>query len=189
MRGNAMGYDTMKSARAGVPLWMLAVVAVVCLMVGGGVGLLLGGPSSTPAAAPDPAVSPTATASPSGSPSPSSSVAPPEIGSDDTAGSGTAKKPEATARTFVAGWLATNEIKREKLLRQAATRFLADELMVTANEAIPRTKLTGMQRLSGSDLSAEYVATLASGDRVLLSLSPDPEASSGWLVTAVEPWE
>lgn len=191
MRHDAMGYDTMKSAGGGVPVWMLGLVGVVCLLVGGAVGLLVGGSSepeaaSTPSAASSPAPSVTPS---SATPSKSAASVSPQTGTDDSTPTTRSDRDKATARTFMAGWLATDAQKREKLLQRSATTSLAGELMVTAQESIPRTKLTGVERLGGSDLSAEFVATLASGDKVLLSLSPDPEASSGWLVTAVEPWE
>lgn len=180
MPREAMGYDLPRTPR-GAPWWLLAVVALLSLGAGAAVGL---SGARNPSAAPAPTVTVTATTTTAPSATPSAAPS----GSDDTSTGTTTVKPETTARTFMTGWLTTDQTKRKELLTASATAELTDQLMLTAPEQVPATKLSGLDRLGQTEFSAEFVARLANGDRVLVSLAPDPEAKTGWLVTTVEPW-
>ena len=126
------------------------------------------------------------TASPT-SASPSRTPSPALAGSD----AGQAVSIPAGSRTatirFVAAWLDRVPKTRKAELQQTATSGLAEELMLTSAENIPRATAKGPPQLEdASEFSVQFTQTLSDGMRIRVYLVADPQSRFGWTATAVE---
>lgn len=88
---------------------------------------------------------------------------------------------------FVAAWLDRVPRTRKAELRQTATSGLAEELMLTSAENIPRASAKGPPRLAdASEFSVQFVQSLSDGMRIRVYLVADPQSRFGWMATSVE---
>lgn len=197
MLDQGMGYDTggrRRSRPSLLRMIMLGLAVFVGVVVLCGAILVLtdrGGPAAAPAApasASDQASSPSpaaSTVSPAaGSASPSASPS----GNDAQGAAGMSPEATRTLREFMAGWLSTDSTKRRDLLTKTATPELTEQLMLTAEENVPKVKATTVTVSGASETSADVIQRLSDNSAVLVQLGVDPEGAYGWRVQNIEPW-
>jgi hypothetical protein len=172
---------TPRAVRTLVVLMVVAVIAATALL------LLTRHGQEGRASVSGPAAQVSATPTPSPTVAARSDMAPASLSGEDAAEDDT-PSPSArdTAATFLDGWLATDRVRRARLLRVSATRELAAELELTDPAAIPPGPVRSLAPVGGSEFSAEFVAQLREMS-VRVVLAADPEAPHGWCVVSIEP--
>ena len=160
-------------------LVLVAVLGVVTVLVA---SLVSSG--RAPEAASSREVSVSTAATPTLAPSTSSPL---PSGSDAGEGLAVPEGSQQAATAFVRAWLDRNRQTREPALAQVSSPALAEGLMLTDPDNIPRAKPRGAPVLEdASTYSVQFTQAFSTGPSIQIYLVADPESRYGWLATSVE---
>lgn len=135
--------------------------------------------SSAPVSAPAPVVAAPSSASTTPTPTP--------LGSDASTTQQAPDGSRAAAVRFIAAWLERSPTARKDALKDTAAPGLAEQLIMTSDDNIPRAGPTGSPVLEdASTYGVQFVQRLSSGMTVRVYLVSDPQSRYGWVATSVE---
>jgi hypothetical protein len=183
VRRDELTYD-LGPARRPTVSWKPALLLATVLAVAGLLLVWSVVSSRTPQTAP--AISETATVSPT--PSQSGWTARPlPSGSDAAEGQGIPEGSQQAASVFVRAWLNRDAKARKPALQEVTAPALAEQLMLTDPENIPRARPRGAPVLDdASTYSTQFTQALSTGMRIQVYLVADPGSRYGWLATSVD---
>lgn len=96
--------------------------------------------------------------------------------------------PAVATSQFMNSWLSTDEARRRAGLEATCAPRLAALLSLTDLGKVPRARPVGAPALLvEAAVGVTYLQHLSDGSAVDVDLVPDPERTSGWLVTGVRP--
>jgi len=190
MRRDQLTYDVGRRRTvgpAGVNPRLFVLLIIVLALAAALVAWTAGSGSSPSSTTPDHGTRPVA-APPSPTSSTPSPTPPPALTGSDAEQAIRAPEGSKTAVVrFVAAWLDRVPKIRRAELQQTATSGLAEELMLTSQENIPKATAKGPPRLEdASEYSVQFTQRLSDGMRIRVYLVADPQSRYGWTATSVE---